>query len=665
METKDRASLWNFIKKIQKLLHKDPGNYKTGLMLKKLVEKHISTIPSDAVLRSYYTTMDATAFCRFVLSVDPTMPFPALESNGFSSGSAPATTKKKRSAKKSGNPMLEKIRNMLLEKKKHQVKYDNTIDPVPTETELAAQYCSVLHTVPFDTIDSLDGLLERVKACDTQPALLPLEQRLSVLFRTSLIRFLPIRDILSFLRHWDGFESSLVQWAADNRIKPICQILDDTNLTKNEKQAQLDPLLQFWSGTLQKGTLARLNVEHVEKLVKNLHLCDNIHTALASIDTGRRIVINDSQKKFCDSCSFYYGFWDLRWMSNDVSRVVVPMESFSVSLSEKQFASQYFDDSSYYEKETLFWCGKIPFRIEYICPDGSRIVQNEDMYRQHKQHCVEHGWAIPKHCLPRTELQVFLRMSQKWIMTAFTSFLNDGVYDIKMMATIIVKAIYKKSVVLGQFLELLYAIVGRLHPYFPMSKYHCVLKERIRHLYFHLDHLAELPLCLSFPEFFQLSKAKRCEANLLWHKYFELFQQSILRQCSHSSFRIPKTFVEKWFVPRSSLERNNHVLEDEQIVSLESVLPEYHCFFYDEDIVPGGLNSIGTLVECPVFYKPVSDSEIIIHDEKINDEEEDTEEDDDDDDECKDEETDDDEGQYDDESEDDDSVHEGEACDTD
>jgi hypothetical protein len=441
--------------------------------------------------------------------------------------------------------------------------------------------------------------------------------RLERLLFPSLLAFLPVSETVEFLhQQWDGSDEALLAWEREYYHEPLRCIVHHESLTETEKQTRLQPLLQHWARVERCGMLASLRLCQVEeflRLVSNpVHGRRKMNAPQVLDGMGnnseRRLVPLDSSMKEDQQQPIipYFAFWDLSWMPEVTSFTLVPMDPATLPLSEKQFASQYFDVSTTFSENVLLWCGKVPFRVEYERKDGTRVVQTETHYEQHKRYREEKGWEVRMRRLPLHEREVWDNMILSWVSSSLTSFLDPLTYDVGMMSRLIVKPLLSKPT-LDERVRLAYEVVGRLHPHFPLSRHHHVLKQRIQHLYFSLDKLVEVPMDLLFPEYFIAKETHQKAMDELWVAHLEEFRGSLVVQCAYESFdgvgRGALRTRENLPV-RKSLDRNIYVRENRTLSSLtEEWRNEWDHFFWDEDLIPQGLDALRLFVEAPGYFR--------------------------------------------------------------
>ena len=575
---------------------------KIALGLKKILQKHMETCPSDRPLLAQFLKMGTLAFCDHLL--------------------LPSVPKIKKKPTPNVPPPLSKLQDD---------------DSFPSEEELGKHYVAILqsihhwkadpdilnayvekHNPPLDVPAAILHLLALVHHYETAPPVFPLLDRLERLFFRSLVSFLPPDDVVSFLsQQWDGTEKTLLHWEFSNYHQPLETILHDD---KDEKSARLRPLLKFWAHVENCDVLRTLTLEDLEEFLRiSRHPLYgtrkmNASILLQGIDLrkGRRMqMLEDSEKNA--PLSNFFSYWDLSWLEeggNGVERIIVPMDAMSSRiLSEKKFAALYFDrESKYVEDDVFLWAGRLPFRIEFIGRrNGIRRVQQSLEYEQHRQIQKDKGWDVPLDCLPLHEQAVWKTMLESWITQALDSFLGSKQpYDVRTMSRRIARCLFVHKTLAVQ-LHKAYEIVGRLHPFFPLSRFHGSFRERIHHLYFSLEKLVDLPLCLSFPEYFTYSTDGRRALDQQWESHRQQFQSCLLLQCAQESMRAVGTTTLSMMAGlplRKTLDHNIHVEDNGQEVSLLETMPrwEKEGYFWDEDIVPGGVSSVGIFVEAPDYY---------------------------------------------------------------
>jgi hypothetical protein len=193
-------------------------------------------------------------------------------------------------------------------------------------------------------------------------------------------------------------------------------------------------------------------------------------------------------------------------------------------------------------------------------------------------------------------------MCRGWV-SASLGFLDPLLYDVEAMTRALCAPVFQKSRTLGEIVERVYHIVGRLHPRFVLSKHHGVFRERVRNLYFSLEAMTRAPTPLLFPEYFCLKKDARALVDKRWRKDYEEFKRLLLVQCAREYFgvvAVPQQAL--LFVPSHRLDRNSHVLDDGTVETLETHTSLWEEYLADEDMVPLGLAAIGTFVEAPSYY---------------------------------------------------------------
>ena len=638
MET-NRNELLVLLKKVQtSALKEGAPEHKIATGLKKILTKHIKAVPGDSMLMELFLEKGTVAFCHHVLSV--------LQKNSvasFSSGSTFASTSGgiDKINKGSGSGTKSEWQKLAITMTK-RIEVDPEPEPFPSPEELCRHYHAVLSSVldhypdlqaPHPTLASyrkglvggpyehhvvpppLVHFLSLVQKEEVDAPLFSLLDRLERLLLPSLLAFLPLSETVEFLhQHWDGSDEALLAWEREHYHEPLRCIVHHESLPETEKQTRLQPLLQHWARVERCGMLASLRLRQVEeflRLVSNpVHGRRKMNAPQVLDGMGnhseRRLVHLDSFMNQVAPMVPYFAFWDLSWMPWVTSFTLVPMDPATLPLSEKQFASQYFDPSTTFSENVLLWCGKVPFRVEYERKDGTRVVQTETHYEQHKRYREEKGWDVRMRRLPMREREVWNDMILSWVSSSLTSFLDPLTYDVGMMSRLIVKPLLSKPT-LGERVRLAYEVVGRLHPHFPLSRHHGVLKQRIQHLYFSLDKLVEVPTDLLFPEYILAKETQQKAMDELWRAHLEEFRGSLVVQCARESFHdagggtLPTT--ENLSV-RKSLDRNIYVGKNRSLSSLsEEWQNEWDHYFWDEDLIPQGLDALRLFVEAPAYFR--------------------------------------------------------------
>jgi len=440
----------------------------------------------------------------------------------------------------------------------------------------------------------------------------PLSSLLDHAWSISMSRFLPWETIRGFLLDsWDGTESGLKTWLKDHRLDPWRIILqEDTESPPENKRERMQPVLDYLCRQYRCGHFGRLTYQQCHRFLEwSLRYTQaSPLTILHSMDLDRRTLFFDHVDDSKTSLSVPFPYWDLSWAPNLVSRTLVPLEPLPLLLTERRFASFYFDPSSRQQGDVFLWRGYLPFRVEYVTVGGTRVVQDEALYHQQCEASRTRSWHTPVATLPPREAQVLLRLCAQWITTSL-SFLPSSMYDVIKMTECLMESIETSSSTLYDVIRRVYDIVGKLHPWFPLSACFNVFRERLRHCYFLLPRLFALPRELSWPEYHTLSVAKQASVDKMWEQHFVSFQQFLVSQWSQEqdgTSRTPPT------TPMSTtlqlkvplLDRNDHIcIKDGARVwtTLDSVIPQYSSLLYDDDIVPHGMESLGVFVEYP-FY---------------------------------------------------------------
>lgn len=647
MET-NRKDLLTLLERVHVTATKDgaPEN-KIATGLRKILEKHIRAVPGDRGLMTLFLEKGTVGFCLCIRdrwAKDISAPF-----------SSAATTTAMPTTLGGSSSTRKRTLDRLCLTMTQRVDYDPGPEPFPTAEELRVHYRSVLATVFYEYPDlvappeamashrklvaegpyadrcvpsAIHHFLSLVRKVETDPPLFPLVNRLERLLLDSLLAFLPMSETARFLgTTWDGGEETLQEWECRWYHEPMARIVRDAALSEAEKQTRLRFVLSHWAKVERCHALASLRPSQLQEFLRlashRSHTRRKMNAPVlldAMASSGRRVVILDLGMNPLSSTrrlTQYFAFWDLSWMPAPrlMRRTLVPMDAATLPLSEKQFASLYFDPSTVYSKDddtVLLWGGKVPFRVEYIHDGGGRTVQTATMYEAHKRHRETTGWRIPVRCLPRQEREVWNGMMVSWVSSALTSFLVPQRYDIPQMARLISRPLLRQTT-LADMATLAYEVVGRLHPFFPLSRHHGVLRERIRHLYFSLEKLVELPMDLVFPEYFLAKDEHRVAMDKVWDAHFEEFQSCLLTQCACESFGAAgagtlTTAPHTIRTVSRVLDRNIHIREDRTVRMLGDdgweVSWEDTDFFWDEDIVPQGLEALGLFVEAPSYYRP-------------------------------------------------------------
>lgn len=649
MET-NRNELLVLLKKVQASASKEGApEHKIATGLKKILTKHIKAVPGDSALMEVFLEKGTVPFCTHVtsrLQENILTPFSSTSTgkshvtnsgrNGNAKGVAKGTAKG--STKGNTKSVWHKLATVT-----KRVEYDPGPESLPTQGELHEHYQTVLSTVtekypelrappealtlyrkglvggPYEQLlipVPLFHFLSLVRKEEVDPPLFSLLDRLERLLLPSLLAFLPLSDTVAFLVDaWDGSDDALLAWEREQYHQPLFRIVQDESMSEKDKKTRLEPLLHYWARIERCGMLASLRFDQVEEFLRlvsapvNVYRKMNAPQLLDSLgDSGQRrmVHLDSSLTQIRHRMVPYFAFWDLSWLPWASSCTLVPMDPATLPLSEKQFASQYFDPSTTFSGSVLMWCGKVPFRVEYRKKDGSRVVQTEAMYEEHKRYREEKGWEVRMKRLPVHEREVWNNMILKWVSFSLSSFLDPKMYDVEMMSRLIVKPVFSATT-LGERVRLAYNVVGRLHPYFPLSRHHGVLRQRIQHLYFSLETLVELPLDLLFPEYFLDKDTHQKSMDKLWALHLEEFRASLLVQCAQESFHamgggtLPAKEV---LVVRKSLDRNTYVHKDRRVTTLtKEWCDEWENFFWDEDVVPQGLDSLYSFVEAPGYFR--------------------------------------------------------------
>jgi len=604
----NRTHLLKNLRAVEKASRANPDDYRVSLAVKKALEKHVKSVPGDKSLTTLFARLGVEEFCKRVIGLLSETPDADLKSL-----KAPPLPKNKDTAapaskKTKGTTRLEEVFKKIARVQRVEID-DLGAEPVPSDQELAAAYVGFLQEFFIRHPDpgTIDRFVFLVEEEEKNPPLFPLAERLRMLFKGSLLRFLAPTEVYSFFRRWNGTEGSLDAWSMEHRYAPLRVILEQ-DITVPEKVRRLGPVLSYWAVVEKNGLLNHLTPENLEDFFRlsDRHPRWNTLRVLSNVDMHRSVIHLDfSGREQSARLEVFYVFWDLSWVATGgVSRVVVPMQRTYRAFSEKQFASQYFDESSYQEGEVFMWCGKLPFRVEYTDPQGRRLVQSESMYKQHKERCLGgRGWETPLAVVPHNEMVVMETMCRGWVSASF-GFLDPLLYDVDAMTALVLEPVFRESRTLGEVVERVYHVVGRLHPRFVLSKHHGIFRERVRNLYFALETMTKAPIPLLFPEYFCLRKDTRALVEKRWHRDYEEFKRILLLQCAREYFGVvavpPQALL---FVPPSHrLDRNSHVLEDGTIEALETHVPQWEEYLMDEDMVPLGLGAIGMFVEAPSYY---------------------------------------------------------------
>jgi hypothetical protein len=644
-----RKVLFDLLGKVQtSALKEGAPEHKIATGLKKILTKHIKVVPGDSKLMEIFLEKGTVPFCHHVLSV--------LKNNisaSFSSASTVCVTVvpgantdgsnkgNKGNRGNRGSGAKSEWRKLAITITK-RVEVDAEPEPLPSPEELRRHYHTVLSSVlqrypdlqappegialyrkglvggPYEYLTvppPLVHFLSLVQKEEVDAPVFSLLDRLERFLLPSLLAFLPISETVEFLhQQWDGSDEALLVWERDHYHTPLLCIVQEESWPENEKQTRLQPLLHHWARVERCGMLASLRLCQVEeflRLVSNpVHGRRKMNAPQVLDGMGnnseRRLVRLDSSLKEVQHMVPYFAFWDLSWMPWATSFTLVPMDPATLPLSEKQFASQYFDPSTTFSENVLLWCGKVPFRVEYERKDGTRVVQTETHYEQHKRYREEKGWEVRMRRLPLHEREVWNDMILSWVSSSLTSFLDPLTYDVGMMSRLIVKPLLSKPT-LDERVRLAYEVVGRLHPHFPLSRHHHVLRQRIQHLYFSLDKLVEVPIDLLFPEYFLAKETQQKVMDELWVAHLEEFKTRLVVQCARESFDVAGGCTHPTrdnLSVRKSLDRNIYVRENRSLSSLtEEWRNEWDHYFWDEDLIPQGLDALRLFVEAPGYFR--------------------------------------------------------------
>ena len=607
MEKKHRTAFFDLVRKVRDTTTKEGApQHKISVALKKMIDQHVRKLPKDRPLIQVFLERGTLGFCEHVLET--------LTKDLNASFSLPKPT-----------PKPKPVENTTV---------DADPEPIPTETELRAHYTGVFRAVDTRYGPSLEcppdllkayftknndkefpaphvyGILALVFAEETHPPLFPLLDRLERLFSTSMVAFLPQEELAAFfLREWDGSETALLEWEARNYHAPLIR----------QRTQPAKKMLAHWAWIERCPVLATLTPTDLDEFLRiashPMYATRKMNApqVLAGMDLTlrRRLITLDSRLAVVDKDSRgenVFAFWDFSWLPEKVvRRTIVPMDAGTPALSEIKFATQYFS-STYESDEVLLWAGVVPFRVEYIRVDGSRMVQTKDMFAAHQRYREKKGWDILVAHLPSTLRETLRATTLRWITSALESILCTEYYDIPRLGQRVARSFLQKPMTsVGDVVDRTYEVVGRLHPFFPLSRHHGVLVDRIRHLYFVPEKLASLPKILLFPEYFLAKDHHRAVLDAQWDQDRETFRMRVLAQLAHDSFDAvgPSLPVVLQGMPlsRKAVHRNVHVLEDGTRTTLDNVMETWEEAFLDEDIVPGGLDTIGLLVEAPDYYR--------------------------------------------------------------
>jgi len=327
------------------------------------------------------------------------------------------------------------------------------------------------------------------------------------------------------------------------------------------------------------------------------------------MDLGRRLQLVDNHKNilpkgYTRTQKEYLWFWDLG--KSFIGRRILPLGP-STECSQIDFALGFFHPKSRQEKHVYYWKGKDPYTILYIDRDGREVVQDVHLFEYFRRRSTgkkfnqEGPPYVPLAMTVPADAEYLFSISVQWVMSALSSFLDVSHFDHRRMTNDIVLSIKSRSTTFLEWASLLYMIVGRLHPAFPLSMYHRVLKERMDNMYFKMDVLCLLPMNVAFPEMF-LSKDDK-HLKFMWKVHKNLFVRRFWEQWTHHEAPLDRLSCEGTFdVPL--LSRNDHVSRRGRPLDMAHFVSDAASYLYDEDIVPLGREVIDVLVPCPVYYFP-------------------------------------------------------------
>lgn len=568
-----RARLFKNVKKIHKIIIKNPDRRaEMTNALKTIIEDHLSISSQDRALRVFLLhAKDNTTFCEEILrQLYDNLEGPlSLVIHVDSSQPLVSTRKKKKSS--ASTSVLSKLEKKFYEKR---YRLDYKIDEdFPACDDIALHYRSILDRVFQCTFVSLYDFFKCVENTENAPILIPLHQRLKMFLDADLLSFLPLENILSFFREWDGMESSLEKWHHQHRF----EVLRD--VSNNETQSMMEHLSLFYKCC----AFSRLNTSQIHEFYKlSLRFpFVPVVSILANIKSNRRTFF--IKKRFFSPDSVEFPPWFLcvlEWLPGVVSFKVSPKP-----VSARAFMTKYFDPSTYQKKNVLMCDGK-PYKITFKKKDGSSLVQDEILYANQKKFFRE----------GKMSFTVFLERGGKDYVDLCQSWLSDALrflpscYNIMDMTHRIMESILTESITVYEFLHRVFHLLGRLHPSFALSTYHCVLKNRLCHFYFHLGQISTAPICLLFPEYDAFCDWEKTLIDSEWSHAFDQFCTFLWKKRLPPRSRLPLQDIR--------LDKTRHLSQN-----LVDVVDKYPMHL-NAEWIPQGLALIGITEDAPSYFHP-------------------------------------------------------------
>lgn len=316
----------------------------------------------------------------------------------------------------------------------------------------------------------------------------------------------------------------------DYYVAPVRKIYDDDVLTPFQKERKMNELLHSLAGVIYDGKNELRGYLSFDEWTKFFHTvklyhCHDIMKSIYRIKTYPPI-----------RC------WSLSCIQSDFSFFSFVLDWKEVGVSSNHVILNYFHPSSHYEDSTFYCENKYETIVHYIHRDGSSELGNEIIYKRHFELAQTTNWK-----------EYILHVPMSYFNSSYLSLFESAlsIPDIPFPK-------WKGS--LGDSLNSLHNLFGRILPEFPCYRYHVFLHEHWEQL-----NIAELFFAnnkILFPELAQQSSIFQEFYETQWQHSLEYFKSLFL-------YKIEKQFNPS--VQKPEIHHESHLMEFEAIPILHLV----------------------------------------------------------------------------------------------